>query len=303
MSQKYESPAAFKQALEHRLKAATPVGVPVARTRQLAVFDRFLARIAVAFGDAATLKGGVALELRLERARTTKDIDLRIMGTPDGLLERLQSAGRLDLGDFLFFELEPDPHQPDIDAEGMKYDGFRYRAEARLAGKLYGQRFGVDVAFGDPILDAAETVVARDVFGFAGIVPPAIRIYPIETHIAEKLHAYTLPRRRTNSRVRDLPDLALLGTIRSLEAARLCAAIAQTFAFRATHEPPKTLPEPPPAWRDTYAAMALEDSLPWSTLDVVFAAARTFVEPVLSDERCPPIWTSTSQRWQERDAP
>ena len=44
MSQKYESPAAFKQALEHRLKEATPAGVPVARTRLLAVFDRFLAR-------------------------------------------------------------------------------------------------------------------------------------------------------------------------------------------------------------------------------------------------------------------
>jgi hypothetical protein len=97
VSQKYESPAAFKQALEHRLKAATPAGIPVARTRQLAVFDRFLARIAVVFGDAATLKGGVALELRLDRARTTKDIDLRVMGTTDGLLERLQpGAGKSD---------------------------------------------------------------------------------------------------------------------------------------------------------------------------------------------------------------
>jgi hypothetical protein len=54
----------------------------------------------------------------------------------------------------------------------MKYDGFRFRAEAKLAGKLYGQRFGVDVAFGDPILDAPETVVADDVFGFAGVAPP-----------------------------------------------------------------------------------------------------------------------------------
>jgi hypothetical protein len=298
MSQKYESPAAFKQALEHRLKTATPAGVPVARTRQLAVFDRFLARIAAVFGDAATLKGGVALELRLERARTTKDIDVRLMGTPDGLLERLQQAGRLDLDDFLSFEIEADPHRPDIEAEGMKYDGFRFRAESKLAGKLYGQRFGVDVAFGDPILDAPETVVADDVFGFAGIAPPTIRIYPIETHIAEKLHAYTLPRKRPNSRVRDLPDLALLGTIRSLEAARLLAAIEQTFAFRATHDRPKTLPAPPPEWRDPYASMAADDSLPWPTLDDVFDAAKAFVEPVLSDA-CPPIWMSTTRRWEK----
>lgn len=160
MSQKYESPAAFKQALEHRLKEATPAGVPVARTRLLAVFDRFLARIAIVFGDAATLKGGVALELRLDRARTTKDIDLRVMGTTDGLLERLQQAGRLDLDDFLSFEIEADRHEPDIETDGLKYDGFRFRAEAKLAGKLYGQRFGVDVAFGGPILGVPETVVA-----------------------------------------------------------------------------------------------------------------------------------------------
>ena len=43
------------------------------------MFDRFLARIAVVLGDAATLKGGLVLELRLERARTTKDVDLRMM--------------------------------------------------------------------------------------------------------------------------------------------------------------------------------------------------------------------------------
>ena len=33
-------------------------------------------------GDAVLLKGGLVLELRLERARTTKDIDLRVTGSP-----------------------------------------------------------------------------------------------------------------------------------------------------------------------------------------------------------------------------
>ena len=52
------------------------------------------------------LKGGLVLELRLQRARTTKDIDLRMMGTPAELLDRLQAAGRLDLGDFMRFEIQ-----------------------------------------------------------------------------------------------------------------------------------------------------------------------------------------------------
>ena len=55
----------------------------LARKRQLLVFDRFLARVVAIFGDAALLKGGLVLELRLERARTTKDIDLRVIGSPD----------------------------------------------------------------------------------------------------------------------------------------------------------------------------------------------------------------------------
>ncbi len=298
MSQKYESPAAFKQALEHRLKVATPTSLPVARARQLAVFDRFLARIAIVFGDAATIKGGIALELRLDRARTTKDIDLRLVGTSDGLLERLQQAGRVDLDDFLSFEIDKDRHRSTIEAEGLKYDGFRFRAEARLAGKLYGQRFGVDVAFGDPMLGSPETVVAGDLFGFAGIPPPTLRLYPIETHIAEKLHAYTLPRDRPNSRVKDLPDIALLGTIRSIEAARLRAAIEQTFTFRKTHDRPKALPAAPSEWRGPYASMAADDSLPWKSLDDVLEAARMFIDPVLSDEARIGVWVPNARRWE-----
>jgi hypothetical protein len=104
----YATPAAFKQALETRLKNASSTGLDFARRRQLLVFERFLARIVPHFGNAATLKGGLALELRLERARTTKDLDLRIVGSPEGILERLQETGRIDLGDFLTFEVQPD---------------------------------------------------------------------------------------------------------------------------------------------------------------------------------------------------
>jgi hypothetical protein len=57
----------------------------------------------------------------------------------------------------------------------------------QAAGKVYGQPFGVDVAFGGPILGDPEIVVAADVLAFAGIAPPTLRIYPIETHLPEKL--------------------------------------------------------------------------------------------------------------------
>jgi hypothetical protein len=74
----YSSPQAFKQALEQRLRTSTRTGADLARERQLLVFDRFLARAVAVLGDAVMLKGGLVLELRIERARTTKDIDLRM---------------------------------------------------------------------------------------------------------------------------------------------------------------------------------------------------------------------------------
>ncbi len=201
----YDTPAAFKRALEDRLKAASSSGVDFARRRQLLVFDRFLARMVVAFGEAVMLKGGLALELRLERARTTKDVDLRLAASGDDILERLQAAGALDLGDFMRFEVAPDSDTPEIVGDGVQYDGYRFRTECRLAGKVHGARFGVDVALGGVLSGNVEEITTDDLLGFAGISPPKLRVVPVETHLAEKLHAYTMPRDRTRSGSRAAP--------------------------------------------------------------------------------------------------
>jgi len=259
------------------------------------VFDRYLARIVAVLGDAVLLKGGLVLELRLERARTTKDVDLRLTGTPNGVLARLQEAGRKELGDFMAFEIHPDAEHPTIQNDGMQYEGLRFRAECRLAGRLFGQHFGVDVAFGDPILGEPEVVAAADVLGFAGIAPPMLRLYPIETHIAEKLHAYTMPRARPNTRVKDLPDMALLATTQPLEAARLRAALERTFEFRATHPLPSALPEPPASWLAPYVEMAWENELSWTTLEQLTVAVGAFLDPVLAGDNG--VWCPTAWAW------
>lgn len=291
----YSSPPAFKQALEQRLKAASQGGVDFARRRQLVVFDRFLARISAVFGDTVMLKGGLVLELRLERARTTKDVDLRLVGSSDAVLANLQEAGRRDLGDFMTFEVGHDTEHPTIQNDGMQYEGQRFRAECRLAGKLYGQRFGVDVAFGDPIFGEADIVTADHVLEFAGIAPPVLRLYPIETHIAEKLHAYTMPRARMNTRVKDLPDIALLATIQSLQAEQLRQALEQTFNHRATHPLPTALPDPPTSWLTPYLQMVRENGLVWTTLAQLTAAASGFLNPVLAGRGG--LWNPTRWSW------
>jgi hypothetical protein len=139
MTQAYRTAAAFKQALEQRLRTASASGVDFARRRQLVVFDRFLARVSLEFGDAVTLKGGLAMELRIERARTTKDVDLRVMGSPEDLLDRLRGAAGRDLGDFMVFTIRPDERHPNIQNDGMQYEGLRFLAECTVAGKVYGR--------------------------------------------------------------------------------------------------------------------------------------------------------------------
>nr|WP_255672037.1 nucleotidyl transferase AbiEii/AbiGii toxin family protein [Corallococcus sp. AS-1-6] len=271
--------------MELRLRAeASKRGVPLERQRELLVFSRFLARVHAKLGSSVTLKGGLVLELRIERARATKDIDLRIQGDPSGLLLQLQDAGRHELGDFFSFEVRPDHEHPKIQNEGMRYEGLRFRAECRLAQKIYSRPFDVDVdvAFGEPMLGTPDEVTAPDVLGFANIAPPRLRLYPVETHLAEKLHAYTMPRLRPNSRVKDLPDLALLAQARkSLEAERLRQALKLTFDFRNTHPLPGALASPSKDWEMAYEDLAQDNQLPWPTLEEVTEAAKRFLDPVL----------------------
>ena len=233
-SRTYATPAGFKAALEQRLRNSSKSGVELARRRQLLVFNRFLARVTRLLGKAAMLKGGLVLELRLERARTTRDVDLRLDAPPEDTLARLQEAGRADLGDFMTFEIQADAQRLEMDFHRRRENGFRYRADCRLAGRSTASA-------------SASTWPSR-IRSWASLTSSwlrrpvirrhrpteTLRLYPVETHLAQKVHAYTLPRDRPNSRVKDLPDLALLGTIRSLQAMRIRKALQQTFTFRRT---------------------------------------------------------------------
>jgi hypothetical protein len=261
------------------------------------MFSRLLARIEKGMEGDVVLKGGFALELRLEQARTTRDIDLALYGSDSSLLERLQAIGQADLGDFMTFEIQLDKEHPDVTGDGAVYGGKRFRVECKLAGKVYGARFGLDVALGGKMLGAPTVIPTAAYLDFAGIESPAVRVLPIETHIAEKLHAYTLPRATTNMRVRDLPDIALMATARQpvLIASRIREAIRDTFTTRGTHSPPAKFPKPPVEWALPYDELAKAQSLRWKTLGDVEQAARAFLEPVLGDAA---ITNWNPQHWQ-----
>lgn len=294
---RYATPIALKMALEARLQThARATARPLHRVRQLVVFERFLFRLFGGFGPGAVLKGGMVLELRVGRARTTRDLDLRLIGPPERLLERLQEIGRLDLEDFFRFEITADAHHPVLTIEGQPYEGRRFRVQAHLGGSPYGGRFQLDVAVAEPQVMPPERLPRPTFLEFAGVEPSEFWVYPVEVHLAEKVHAYTLPRSRENSRVKDLPDLALLASVRELEADTLRSALEKTFRFRGTHPLPHRLADPPLSWQASYATMAEDDQLPWRDLSTLLAAVREFLDPVLQGGSG--RWDPEGWRWR-----
>lgn len=235
------------------------------------------------------------MEFRLTQARATQDLDLRLGGAPERVVQQFELALAADLGDFLTYQLELDPKRPLLQAEGLRYGGRRYRARAEMAGKLFGSPFGVDVAFAEPMVGEPEVLEGRPWLEFIGLPPTRLRVYPVETHIAEKFHAYTLPRQNPNSRVKDLPDLALLASLRSLDGSALRATLESTFAHRGTHALPAVFTDPSAIWAPAYASMAKLNRLSWVDLLEVTTAVRQFLGPVL--ERNPGRWHPDRWAW------
>jgi hypothetical protein len=292
----HATPAAYKTALEARVAAeAKRRGLPINRVRQLFVTERLLVRIMAHFGERVVAKGGLVLELRLNRARTTKDLDLRLTGDAKELLAQVRAACAIATGDLLEYTVEPDDDHPTIEGDGIVYEGFRFVARAMLAGRPYGGAFGVDIGVGDVLTEPPDLIEGSSLLSFVGVATPTLRLYPRGAHVAEKLHAYTLPRERPNSRVKDLPDLALLAGSGPFDGPRLRAAIEATFGFRKTHDLPPSLPPPPAAWTERYAVMARDDGLPWTTLEQVYAAARALVDPLLAGHAGQ--WDHVAGRW------
>lgn len=133
---KYASSPALRTALEERLKRVSREdGIDLQRLRRQVAFDRFLARLFREPNTNWVLKGGYAMELRFQTARTTKDLDFTVRVAPAGrddiLLKQIQDAGALDLGDFFSFRIG----EAMMDLDGAPYGGARYPVESIIGGR------------------------------------------------------------------------------------------------------------------------------------------------------------------------
>ena len=259
----YVTGKAFRRALEDRLKQKSAAeGLDLQRLMREVAFDRLLARLFKQEDAPWILKGGYAMELRIKEARVTRDIDLalrqaldagRDLPLDEAILEALAKAAAQDLGDFFAFAIGATM----LDLDAAPYGGARFPVEARLDDRTF-VRFHLDVGAGDVVLTPLDVTQAHDWLEFAGIPGAKFPTISQEQQFAEKLHAYTLPRKSPNTRARDLVDMLLLIHSGKLDRAKVKNALRATFERRKTHPLPSSLEPPPPAWTEPFAQLAQE---------------------------------------------
>lgn len=251
---RYEDAAAFRAALADNLRDQHP-DKDLSRLLKRTMMERFLARTSAALPQQAILKGGYALELRLHQARATQDLDLAIRGLPaNEVVEALRDAGEIDLGDHLSFRVETTAARM---PQGAPLGGERLTVVPLLGGKRF-QPFPLDVGLGDAVPARTDILRGGIDLSFAGLPALETPAIPLEVHLAEKVHALSLPRPegRLNTRVKDLVDVILLQRQGLPPMKTLRDAAAATFTRRAMHDLPTAIDVPTDAWEVEYQRFA-----------------------------------------------
>ncbi|MGK4905780.1 nucleotidyl transferase AbiEii/AbiGii toxin family protein [Streptomyces albus] len=275
----YQDAVALRRALEARLKRQSETdSIDLGRLRRRVVFDRVAARLSADPKVEWVLKGGAALEFRLrDRARATKDMDFAIRET--GLVGGTLREALLDAlvedpdGDWFTFRV-PMPLELAADTGGRP--AWRFSIEAGLGGKPFaGVR--IDIAARGEEVAATESLPLLGALDFAGMPARTIEAVDRRQHFAEKLHALTREYGdRANTRVKDLTDLVLLIETGMAADAELYRVVRHVFTIRNTHDVPRSIPDPPPQWRDTYPLLAGQLTETTPTLGAALTSVRGF---------------------------
>jgi hypothetical protein len=172
---------------------------------------------------------------------------------------------------------------------------------ARVAGEEFA-RFHIDIASNDAIVGDSDYFEGSSLLAFTNIDSIEFPIYPVPQQLAEKLHAYTLPRSVVNTRTKDLVDMVMLTTIEIVDAGVLQASLKATFDRRGTHAVPRELPPPPSRWAAPFTRLAASAStMPTQELGKGWSLAAEFWNPILSDEIGAAIWLPVPHTWTPTD--
>ncbi len=132
-----------------------------------------------------------------------------------------------------------------------------------MVPELGGQRFmpfPLDVGLGDADPGSPDVLRGGIDLSFADLAPLDVPAVSVAVHVAEKLHALSVPRTdgRENSRVKDLVDVVLLRQVAFADVESVRRAVAATFERRRTHELPARVEVPVRAWAREFRKFATD---------------------------------------------
>lgn len=196
--------------------------------------ERFLYRVSRSvYADHFVLKGAALFRVWTGTLhRPTKDVDLLRFG------ESTPSAVRAVIRAVVTTAVDDDGIVFDGDSitveeirEDTNYGGVRVTMTATLDNARI--RVQADIGFGDAITPAARE---QEYPVLVGMPAPKLRMYPVETVVAEKLEA-AVKLGTSNSRMKDFYDLLVIFSRFPSAEDALVLAIAATFARRGTAIP------------------------------------------------------------------
>lgn len=191
-----------------------------------------------------------------------------------------------------------------VEANPIREDNAYGGARVTLIGRLGSAKIPLqnEVGLGDAVTPHPNQVTLPNILD--SVPPTVMQGYPVETAMAAKFEVM-LTLGMTNSRMKDLFDIAFLADTMSLKGADLKAAIRATFHRRRTELPeelPTALTE---GFRHDSRVLARWTAFvkknriaaPYSDLAYVQARISALLEPMLDDHSSNMAWTEDA--WHE----
>lgn len=283
-----------------RLKnEARRLDLPLTNMLLLYAQQGFLARLDMSeHAERFVLKGVLSLFARyVNTARPTRDIDLAASGlphTPEAVEATMHEVCAVDFSDHLTLTVQ----RAEPINEGLAYPGVGVQVLASVGRAR--QTLPIDVSFGNVITPGPVTLHFPDI-----LLPTAVpvRVYPLETVIAEKFAAL-VELNITTTRMKDVYDLSTIAAREVFDSGGLQTALARSFAARGT---------PPSRVSFVFGEDFVADATlarRWSaylrtsglnapdTFQEVMTHIQAFLAPLFEQDQPQGTWNPNVGRWQ-----
>jgi len=262
--------------------------------------ERFLYRLSESiYSNNLILKGALLFIAHdISRNRPTRDIDFlgsKIPNELDDLVEVIKEILSIKINDGLRFDT--DSVEAENITEDGDYKGIRIKFYAFLEN--YRERMQLDIGFGDTITAGPVEIEFPTLLDFPA---PKLKVYSIETAIAEKFEAIVSLQLQT-SRMKDFYDILFFAEHYDFKKETLIQAITNTFNNRSTDlELSKTLFEDQfkndenfqNLWKAFIERNKLEST---KTFSDVVSKIQSFIQPIF-DSKTKNNWNPLKWRWE-----